>query len=85
MKTLYRFSFGFLSLLFTIILFGQAKDAEEHIPLDQHVINGKLKNGLTYYIRQNTKPEKRVEFRLVVNAGSIQMFFVTVLVIPHEF
>ncbi|HEV7622317.1 MAG TPA: pitrilysin family protein, partial [Flavisolibacter sp.] len=28
-------------------------------------------NGLTYYIRKNAKPEKKVELRLVVNAGSI--------------
>ena len=26
---------------------------------------------MKYYIRQNEKPEKRVEFRLVINAGSI--------------
>ncbi|MFS8083669.1 MAG: M16 family metallopeptidase, partial [Ginsengibacter sp.] len=28
-------------------------------------------NGLTYYIRENKKPENKVELRLVVNAGSI--------------
>jgi len=39
--------------------------------MDQHVITGELKNGLKYYIRPNGKPEQRVEFRLVVNAGSI--------------
>ncbi len=32
---------------------------------------GKLPNGLTYYIRKNAKPEKKVELRLVANAGSI--------------
>jgi zinc protease len=32
---------------------------------------GKLDNGLVYYIRKNAKPEKRVELRLAVNAGSI--------------
>ncbi len=32
---------------------------------------GKLPNGLTYYIRQNHRPEKRVELRLVVRAGSV--------------
>ena len=40
--------------------------------MDPAVRTGKLDNGLTYYIRKNTKPEKRVEMRLVVNAGSIQ-------------
>ena len=28
-------------------------------------------NGLRYYVRSNSKPEKRAELRLVVNAGSI--------------
>jgi zinc protease len=41
------------------------------LPLDPKVKVGKLPNGLTYYIRQNKKPEQRVELRLVVNAGSI--------------
>ena len=31
----------------------------------------KLANGLTYYIRKNAKPEKKVQLRLVVNAGSV--------------
>jgi len=44
---------------------------EENIPLDPNVKIGKLENGLTYYIRNNGKPEDKVELRLVVNAGSI--------------
>ncbi|HEX6332915.1 MAG TPA: insulinase family protein [Flavisolibacter sp.] len=42
------------------------------VPTDPNVKIGKLPNGLTYYIRKNPKPEKKVELRLVVNAGSIQ-------------
>lgn len=41
------------------------------LPIDSKVKIGKLENGLTYYIRQNKKPEQKVELRLVVNAGSI--------------
>ena len=41
------------------------------IPTDPNVKIGKLDNGLTYYIRNNGKPEDKVELRLVVNAGSI--------------
>src|SRR5882724_1207744 len=41
------------------------------IPVDPNVKVGKLSNGLTYYIRKNVKPEKKVELRLAVNAGSI--------------
>ena len=32
---------------------------------------GKRPNGLTYFIRHNAKPEKSVELRLAVNAGSV--------------
>ncbi|HUQ20373.1 MAG TPA: insulinase family protein [Gemmatimonadaceae bacterium] len=41
------------------------------LPVDPHVKIGTLPNGIRYYIRQNAKPEKRAELRLVVNAGSI--------------
>ena len=41
------------------------------LPVDPKVRIGTLPNGLRYYIRQNAKPEKRAELRLVVNAGSI--------------
>lgn len=43
----------------------------EKLPLDPKVKMGKLENGLTYYIRENNKPEQHVELRLVLNAGSI--------------
>lgn len=42
------------------------------LPVDPNVKIGKLANGLTYYIRKNAKPEKKVELRLAVNAGSVQ-------------
>jgi zinc protease len=42
------------------------------LPIDANVKIGKLPNGLTYYIRKNVKPEKKVELRLVVRAGSLQ-------------
>lgn len=41
------------------------------IPFDPNVKTGKLKNGLTYFIRKNGKPENKVDLRLVVNAGSV--------------
>ena len=43
----------------------------DRIPIDRAVTVGKLANGLRYYIRKNTRPEKRAELRLVVNVGSI--------------
>ena len=39
---------------------------------DPNVKVGKLSNGMTYYIRENKKPENRAEFWLLVNAGSMQ-------------
>ncbi len=45
---------------------------QKALPLNKEVRFGKLPNGLTYYIQHNTKPEKRVELRLVVDAGSNQ-------------
>ncbi len=48
-----------------------AQTASPKLPLDPKVKIGKLANGLTYYIRENKKPEKKVELRLVVNTGSI--------------
>ncbi|MEO5904349.1 MAG: pitrilysin family protein, partial [Gemmatimonadaceae bacterium] len=41
------------------------------LPVDPKVRIGTLPNGIRYYIRQNAKPEKRAELRLVVNAGSV--------------
>lgn len=50
---------------------GQTPAPTQPLPVDPKVIVGTLPNGLTYYIRRNSRPEKRVELRLVVNAGSI--------------
>ncbi|MFT4153152.1 M16 family metallopeptidase [Parafilimonas sp.] len=64
-----------LLCLVTALLFVYAAHAQfnlnDKVPVDSNVIVGKLPNGLTYYIRQNRKPENKVELRLVVNAGSV--------------
>tara|TARA_R110002074_G_scaffold39418_1_gene106020 strand:- start:6238 stop:9084 length:2847 start_codon:yes stop_codon:yes gene_type:complete len=49
----------------------ETKIETKEIPIDPNVKIGKLSNGLTYYIRNNGKPEDKLELRLVVNAGSI--------------
>ena len=41
------------------------------LPLDPAVRTGRLANGLTYFVRKNARPEKRVELWLTVNAGSV--------------
>lgn len=45
--------------------------SSQKIPLDPSVKTGKLKNGITYYIRKNTEPKNRAELRLAVKAGSV--------------
>ncbi|MCF7803487.1 MAG: insulinase family protein [Candidatus Marinimicrobia bacterium] len=44
---------------------------DQELPVGPHVEKGQFANGLTYYIRKNSRPENRMELRLVVNAGSI--------------
>jgi len=41
------------------------------LPVDPGVRCGKLDNGLTYYIRHNAYPEKRADFYIAQNVGSV--------------
>ncbi|WP_160136293.1 M16 family metallopeptidase [Chryseobacterium sp. c4a] len=43
----------------------------QNIPIDPSVKIGTLSNGMKYYIKKNTLPEKKVDFRLAINVGSI--------------
>jgi zinc protease len=52
-------------------VFAQDIDPSQRLPIDKKVKIGQLENGITYYIRNNPKPEDKVELRLVINAGSI--------------
>ncbi len=56
--------FGFMSS-------AQQLNLNEAIPTDPNVKIGKLENGLTYYVRENSQPEDKMELRLVLKAGSI--------------
>lgn len=70
-KRLARFlAISLCSLLITSSCFPQFQHSDKLVA-DPDVKVGKLPNGLTYYIRKNTKPEKKVQLRLVVNAGSV--------------
>lgn len=69
MKKINQFALGIL--LFPVTMIAQTMDYGQAIPFDPNVKTGKLENGLTYYIKKNAKPEKKVDLRLVVNAGSI--------------
>lgn len=67
MKTL-RLVLGLV--LFIGVAHGQVK-LTDVIPVAPEIKKGKLENGLTYYVRKNTKPENKVELRLAIKAGSI--------------
>ena len=49
----------------------QQVDPASPVPLTEEVREGRLPNGLSYFIRANPRPEGRADLRLVVNAGSI--------------
>ncbi|WP_221390732.1 pitrilysin family protein [Dyadobacter sp. NIV53] len=60
-----------IGLGFSLTISVSAQDLSKKVPLDPGVKIGKLKNGITYYIRKNAEPKNRAELRLAVKAGSI--------------
>ncbi len=48
-----------------------SQNLTDKLPIAPEITMGKLSNGLTYYIRKNSKPEQKVELRLAIKAGSI--------------
>ncbi len=59
------------ALFFAVAPFAGAQQMQA-LPNDPAVRQGKLDNGLTYYIRHNEMPENRAEFYLATNVGAIQ-------------
>src|SRR2546426_7446772 len=49
----------------------QTFNPQDVIPLDKAIHTATLSNGLKYYVRQNSRPAKRVSLRLAVKAGSV--------------
>jgi zinc protease len=60
-----------LSILLFCAINTFAQNLKMPVPNNPAVKVGTLKNGMKYYILKNEKPAKRMELRLVVNAGSI--------------
>ncbi|RQO38404.1 peptidase M16 [Chryseobacterium sp. KBW03] len=56
---------------FSVIFLMSVNVYGQNIPVDPSVKIGTLSNGMKYYIKKNVLPEKKVEFRLAINAGSI--------------
>lgn len=61
----------FCCLLMTAVMGAMAQQVP-NVPLDPNVKKGTLPNGLTYYIRHNEWPEKRVDFYIAQKVGSMQ-------------
>ena len=65
----------FAALVFagTLTVSAQGEDPMQMpLPADPAIQTGKLPNGLTYYVRHNNYPEKRVNFYIAQRVGSIQ-------------
>src|SRR4051812_36102448 len=52
-------------------LVAQTFNLQDVIPLDKTIHTATLPNGLKYFVRQNSRPAKRVSLRLAVKAGSL--------------
>ena len=63
------------NLLKTVILifsiFKSHSAIANEFPIDPNIQKGTFENGLTYYIKENSKPENKVELRLLIKAGSM--------------
>ena len=49
-----------------------AQGLQTPVPFDPLTRTGKLPNGMTYYVRKNTEPQKRAFLMLAVKVGAIQ-------------
>ncbi len=58
-------------LSFSLFLLMVGNLIAQTIPVDNSVRIGTLPNGMKYYIKKNVKPEKKVEMRLAIDAGSV--------------
>ena len=65
-----RLNFAIIASALLLLVLGVATPAQD-LTWDPSVIRGKLDNGLEYFIKENKKPEQRVELRLAVKSGSI--------------
>ncbi len=55
----------------SVVVAAQTFNPQDTIPFDTAVRTAKLPNGLTYFIRKNVRPARRVSLRLAIQAGSL--------------
>jgi zinc protease len=65
------FTFILLFILISSCAVFNSPNSPEELKLNSKIKTGILENGLTYYVMENARPEKRAELMLLVNAGSI--------------
>ncbi len=65
-----RFTSSLVMFFLFLVVAHAQDDLRTPLPIDPKIRTGVLPNGLKYYVRYNSKPEKRAELRLAVNAGS---------------
>src|SRR5213592_502180 len=61
----------FAAVVTAVGLVAQTISLQDTIPFDAAVRTATLPNGLKYFVRQNSRPAKRVSLRLAVKAGSL--------------
>ncbi|HEX2460572.1 MAG TPA: pitrilysin family protein, partial [Vicinamibacterales bacterium] len=66
-----RISAAYLLSLILCTAAATAQDLTTPLALDPAIRTGTLPNGLTFFIRRNSQPERRAALRLIVKAGSI--------------
>jgi zinc protease len=63
--------FILFSFLLVAIYANAQQDLKAPVPVDPDYRIGKLPNGLTYYIRHNSEPEKRASYYIIQNVGAL--------------
>ena len=74
MKKMFKLTVVLASVLFIACASKTATKiakGDKALPQNPDIISGKLDNGMSYYVMQNSAPQNRISLRLVVNVGSI--------------
>jgi len=61
-----------LSIVYVVFSYAQRMDYSADLPLDHSIRQGKLDNGMTYFIKHSADPKERGEFYIVHNVGAMQ-------------
>ena len=62
----------FIAFIVTGIMMMPVSKAQDRIPDDAGMKVGRLENGLTYYIRNNTENKGCADFYIIHNVGALQ-------------